>query len=85
MYHQPSKRKLLIRRIVSYGFMTVAVVVLVTVLVFVMLGYRYNGNDGKIEQGGLVQFDTQPNGGNWQRPTSILPPRFARFNVTVNY
>lgn len=64
MYHQPSKRKLLIRRIVSYGFMTVAVVVLVTVLVFVMLGYRYNGNDGKIEQGGLVQFDTQPNGGN---------------------
>jgi hypothetical protein len=44
--------------------MTVAVVVLVTVLVFVMLGYRYNGNDGKIEQGGLVQFDSQPNGAN---------------------
>jgi len=64
MYHQPSKRKLLIRRTVSYGFMTVAVVVLVTVLVFVMLGYRYNGNDGKIEQGGLVQFDSQPNGAN---------------------
>ena len=64
MYHQPSKRKQLIRRVVSYGFMSVAVVVLVTVLVFVMLGYRYNGNDGKIEQGGLVQFDSQPNGAN---------------------
>lgn len=64
MYHQPSKRKLLIRRIVSYGFMTIAVVTLVTVLVFIMLGYRYNGNDGKIEQGGLVQFDSRPNGAN---------------------
>jgi hypothetical protein len=64
MYHQPSKRKQLIRRAVSYGIMTVAVVSLVTVLVFVMLGYRYNGNDGKIEQGGLVQFDSQPNGAN---------------------
>jgi hypothetical protein len=28
---------------------------------------------------------TQANGGNWQNPTSILPPRFARFNVTLNY
>jgi hypothetical protein len=64
MYHQPSKRKQLIRRIVSYAVMTVAVVTLVTVLVFVMLGYRYNRNDGKIEQGGLVQFDSQPNGAN---------------------
>lgn len=64
MYHQPPKRKQLIRRIVSYGVMSTAVVVLVTILVFVMLGYRYNGNDGKIEQGGLVQFDSQPNGAN---------------------
>ena len=28
---------------------------------------------------------TQPNGGTWQNPNSILPPRFARFNLTVNY
>jgi hypothetical protein len=28
---------------------------------------------------------TQPNGGSWLNPTSILPPRFARFNITVNY
>jgi len=28
---------------------------------------------------------TQPNGGSWQNPTSILPPRFARFNITINY
>jgi hypothetical protein len=28
---------------------------------------------------------TQANGGNWLNPTSILPPRFARFNVTLTY
>ncbi len=49
------------KRIVTYAFMSVAVVVLVTILVFVMLGYRYAGG-GRIEQGGLVQFDSQPNG-----------------------
>jgi hypothetical protein len=28
---------------------------------------------------------TQSNGGTWLNPTSILSPRFARFNITVNY
>jgi len=62
MYHPPSKRKQLIQRTVTYALMVVAVVTLVTVLVFIMLGYRYNQNDGRIEQGGLVQFDSRPNG-----------------------
>jgi PEGA domain-containing protein len=62
MYHQPSKRKILIQRTAIYALMTIATVGLVVVLVFVMLGYQYNGNDGKIEQGGLVQFDSRPTG-----------------------
>lgn len=62
MYHPPSKRRQLVKRIVTYAFMSIAVVTLVTILVFVMLGYRYNQGDGRIEQGGLVQFDSQPNG-----------------------
>lgn len=64
MYHQPSKRKQLIQRIVTYAFMTISVVTLVTVLVFIMLGYQFNSDDGKIEQGGLVQFDSRPTGAN---------------------
>ena len=28
---------------------------------------------------------TQPNGGTWLSPTSILSPRFARLNFTINY
>jgi hypothetical protein len=27
----------------------------------------------------------QANGGTWLNPTSILAPRFARFNITINY
>ena len=30
-------------------------------------------------------FDFATNGATWQRPTSIVPPRFARFNVTFNF
>ena len=30
-------------------------------------------------------YDTNPNNVVWLRPTSILNPRFARFNVTVNF
>ncbi len=62
MYHQPSKRKQLIQRTVIYSLMSVAVVGLVAVLVFIILGYQFNGQDGKIEQGGLVQFESQPTG-----------------------
>lgn len=52
----------MLQRIAVYSFMTVSVVGLVAVLVFVMLGYQFNSDDGKIEQGGLVQFDSQPSG-----------------------
>jgi hypothetical protein len=30
-------------------------------------------------------FDVASGGASWLRPTSVLSPRFARFNVTVNF
>lgn len=62
MYHQPSKRTQIIRRTISYGAMIVAILALVTILGFVIMGYQFNRKDGKIEQGGLVQFASQPGG-----------------------
>lgn len=62
MYHPPSKRRQLVQRIAVYSLMSVTVAGLVTVLIFLMLGYRFDRADGKIEQGGLLQFDTQPDG-----------------------
>jgi hypothetical protein len=62
MYHPPSKRRQLLQRLTVYSIMTLSIAVLLTVLVFVMLGYQFNKVDGKIEQGGLVQFGSQPAG-----------------------
>jgi len=62
MYRSPSKRKQLVQRTIVYVLMCIAILGLVTLLVFVMLGYQFNRNDGKIEQGGLVQFDSKPSG-----------------------
>lgn len=42
--------------------MTMAVIASVSVLVLATLGYRFNRSDGKVEQGGLVQFDSRPTG-----------------------
>lgn len=62
MYHPPSKRKQLLQRIAVYSLMSITVVGLVSVLVLLMLGYRFNRAEGTIERGGLVQFDTNPDG-----------------------
>lgn len=62
MYHQPNRRKELIQRISVYTAMSVAVIVLVVALLFVVLGYQLNQADGRFEQGGLVQFDSVPSG-----------------------
>lgn len=62
MYRAPSKRQQLIKRVFVYGVMTSTVLLLVTLLVFVMLGYRFNQTTSTIEQGGLVQFNSRPNG-----------------------
>lgn len=60
MYHPPSKRTEFWRRTLTYSAMVFAILGLVTALVFVILGYRFNGDE--IEQGGLVQFASQPGG-----------------------
>lgn len=62
MYHPPSQRKQIIQRVITYSLMSIAVVGLVVVLVFIILGYQFNRADGRIEQGGLVQFNTLPAG-----------------------
>ena len=30
-------------------------------------------------------YDVVSNGASWLRPTSVLNPRFARFNFTLNF
>lgn len=44
--------------------MTVCVVSMVSVLTLLVLGYSFDEQDGKIEQGGLLQMNTIPTGAN---------------------
>jgi hypothetical protein len=77
MYRQPSKQKIIIQRAIVYALMTVSVIGLVVVLAFVMLGYQFDSSDGKIEQGGLVQFDSRPSGASVSIDDMVFGTRTA--------
>lgn len=62
MYNIPSKTRRRIRLSLVYTLMIISVISIVTVLVLIIQGYRYNRYDGRIEQGGLAQFASQPSG-----------------------
>ena len=62
MQRRPSKRKQATRLFLVYSFMTSTVIVTVTVLMLLILGYSFNRTDNRIEQGGLLQFASQPSG-----------------------
>lgn len=56
-----SKRARLSLRFFTYGVMTVATIVLTSLAVLHVMGYRFNRSLLTFEQGGLVQFRSQPN------------------------
>ena len=62
MYKPTSKRKRRAQLAFVYSLMILSVISIVAILVLIMLGYRFNRFDGKVEQGGLVQFDSRPSG-----------------------
>ena len=62
MKREVSKRRQPLIRTAVYSFMTLTVIAIVTVLMFVVLGYSFNQRDGKLEQGGLLQFGSVPSG-----------------------
>ena len=49
-------------RTLVYALMTLSVVTIVTVLILIILGYSFNRQDGRLEQGGLLQFASTPSG-----------------------
>lgn len=56
-----SRRQPLVRTAV-YSVMTISVIVIVSLLMLVVLGYSFNQKDGRLEQGGLLQFASTPTG-----------------------
>jgi len=66
MFKRPTKKQQLIRRIIVLTVMSLAVIVIVAGTILFILGYRVDGNKGRLEQGALVQFDSRPNGADVQ-------------------
>lgn len=62
MNRKTKKRALRIRLAIIYTTMALAVVAIVAGTYLVIQGYRFNRYDGRLEQGGLVQFNSNPSG-----------------------
>ncbi len=62
MFKKPTKKQSLIRRIVLSVVATVAVLIIVTVSILFMLGYRLDSGNGRLEQGALLQLNSTPDG-----------------------
>ena len=62
MQRHVSERKQPLVRTAVYTFMTLTVTTIVALLTLVVLGYSFNQQDGRLEQGGLLQFNSIPSG-----------------------
>lgn len=62
MYKKPTKKQLLLRRVILSAVATFAVIIIATSAILFMLGYRLDSGNGRLEQGALLQFDSAPNG-----------------------
>jgi len=62
MFKKPTKKQFIIRRIILSTIATLSVIIIATVAILFMLGYRLDSGNGRIEQGALLQFDSTPNG-----------------------
>lgn len=62
MKHNASKHRQPWARTAVYSFMTLTVVTIVALLMLVVSGYSFNEKDGRLEQGGLLQFRSIPTG-----------------------
>ena len=61
MFKRPTKKQLLIRRVIFSIIATFSVLIILTATILFMLGYRLDSGNGRIEQGALLQFDSTPN------------------------
>lgn len=62
MFKKPTKKQFLIRRILLSVLGAFSVVTIVTVTILSMLGFRLDSGNGRLEQGALLQFDSNPSG-----------------------
>ncbi len=83
MFKKPSKKQLLIRRLIISTLASVLVVIVVTISILFMLGYRLDSGNGRLEQGALLQFDSTPNGADVRVDGVLVSGRTATKQTVV--
>lgn len=62
MFKKPTKKQFLIRRIAISVLATISVLIIATFSILFILGYRLDSGNGRLEQGALLQFNSNPTG-----------------------
>lgn len=62
MFKKPTKKQFIIRRVILSSVATLSVIILATSAILFMLGFRLDSDNGRLEQGALLQFDSTPGG-----------------------
>lgn len=70
-----SKRAQLALRFFTYGVMAISTVVLTTLAIFYAMGYHFNHNSLDIEQGGILEFRSKPDGASIYIDGKAISPR----------
>lgn len=70
--YRMSKRRRQAILFFTYGFMTLATIVISAICLLLILGYRFDLVDRQLEQGGLVQFRSVPSGATITFDNKIL-------------
>lgn len=78
MDHERKKKRQKISVLITEAAMVLAVITIVVVMTFVAMGYKF-GQDGAIEQSGLMQLHTLPTGATVQLDDEVL---FSRSNLS---
>ncbi len=83
MFKKPTKKQRIIRRIILSTIATLSVIIIATVAILFMLGYRLDSGNGRLEQGALLQFDSRPNGADVYIDGSNIGSRTASKQTVV--
>ncbi|TWP27519.1 PEGA domain-containing protein [TM7 phylum sp. oral taxon 348] len=90
MYYLSSRKKKLAKKLFFMALTAVSIVIGVTVLTALMLGYsfNFNGTEGHVERIGILQVDSKPNGAevylNNQRHSTNTRARIAPIEGDYN-
>ena len=77
MNKQKARRKQRIKLTFTYAVMTLAVLALAVVCLMLVQGYRLDFDRGTVRQGGMMQFDSRPDGATIQIDAATLANRTA--------